>query len=281
MYRLVAENKNGETLQLTSNPAYVITGIDGLSQPDAIINSIDRAGHNGAMFNSAKVDVRQIIITIAINSPACENRNQLYKFFRTSSEVRLYYYNDMHEVYIDGWVQNATDDFFAQKQIMQVTINCPDPFFHDTVVMQGETNGVEALFEFPFAIDSPIPFSDQRADHSARIWNPGDTDSGIVIEITATGAMENPRIYHQNTGKFIRVNVTLQSGDKLIINTNTDEKSIYLYRSGSRINKIASRTPASSWIGAVPGLNTYNLLGTSGLDNITCLISFKSNVGGV
>lgn len=281
MYKLVAENQNGETLELTNNPAYVITGIDGLSQPDAIINSIDRAGHNGAMFNSAKVDVRQIILTIVINSPACENRNFLYKFFRSSGRVRLYYYNDMHEVYIDGWVKNASDDFFAKKQIMQVTIDCPDPFFHGVVELQGETNGVQSLFEFPFAIDEPIAFSDQRADHSARIWNPGDSDSGIIIEIRATGAMENPRIYHQNTGEFIRVNTTLQSGDRLIINTNTDEKSIYRYRSGTRTNLIASRTPASSWIGAVPGLNTYNLLGTSGLSNITCQISFRSNLGGV
>ena len=112
MYSLTVENAKGEQLNLTQNPDYVITNIDGLHPPDAIINMMERAGHDGTLFNSAKVDYRQIILNIAINSDACENRNNLYRFFQTARPVRLIYNNDLRGVYIDGYVQNAPIGFF-------------------------------------------------------------------------------------------------------------------------------------------------------------------------
>lgn len=281
MFRLIAENPNGEQMELTNNPAYVITNIDGLNPPDATINMIDRAGRDGSTFNSAKVNVRQIILDIAINGSACDNRNNLYKYFQTARKVRLYYYNDIHEVYIDAYVQNAPVEFFTKKETVQITLICPDPFWHGITDIEGRTNGVEALFSFPFSIETPIPFSDYYADHSARLWNPGSVESGILIEIEASGAVTNPLIFHVNSDKYFRVNTTLQSGDKLAISTKLDNKYITLTRGTAKTNLIASRDLGSTWLRAVPGENVFTLKAASGVDNMNCLISFKSNLEGV
>ena len=77
MYTLTAENKYGERLELTHNPCYDITEIDGLYPPEAVINSTKTAGMDGAVFNSAYMNSRTITITLMVNGPAEENRIQL------------------------------------------------------------------------------------------------------------------------------------------------------------------------------------------------------------
>ena len=282
MYSLTVENAKGEQLNLTQNPDYVITNIDGLHPPDAIINMMERAGHDGALFNSAKVNYRQLILDISINSNACENRNNLYRFFQSARPVRLIYNNELRGVYIDGYVQNAPIGFFQPKQTIQITIICPDPFWHSTVNVEGMTDGMESLFEFPFSIpEGGIPFSEYYGGNAAHIWNPGTVESGIIIEIRATGAATNPRIYHQNTDTYFRVNTSLQSGDVLIIDTRPDHKKIQRVRSGATANLIASRDLGSTWLVMDSGENVYILSAASGVGNLTCLISSVTNIEGV
>jgi len=282
MYSLTVENAKGEQMNLTQNPDYTIINIDGLHPPDAIINTMERAGHDGSLFNSAKVDNRQIILDIAINKNACVNRNNLYRFFQSARPVRLIYNNELRGVYIDGYVQNAPIAFFEQKQTIQITIICPDPFWHSTVNVEGMTDGMEALFEFPFSIpEGGIPFSEYYGGNAAHIWNPGTVESGIIIEIRASGAATNPRIYHQNTDTYFRVNTTLQSGDVLTIDTRPDHKKIHRVRSGATTNLIASRDLNSTWLIMDPGENVYILSAASGVGNLTCLISSVTNIEGV
>jgi hypothetical protein len=234
------------------------------------------------VFNSAFLDNRQIILNIAINGPAGRNRNELFRFFRTARKTRLIYHNDFHDVYIDGYVQNAPVEYFGQKQLIQVTLICPDPFWHGLTEIEGHTDGLESLFEFPFSIEenAPIPFSEINSEGGALIYNPGDL-AGIVIEITATGAVTNPRVYHVETDSYFKVTTSLQSGDKLIINTRTDEKSVKRIRSGSITNLIASRANGSTWLTAEPGQNQFTLSADSGTANMTGFIHFTTNVEGV
>lgn len=283
MYTLIAQHEYGEQLELTNNPSYVITNIDGLNPPDAIINVLQRAGHDGSVFNSAFVDNRQIIINIAINNPACENRNRLFRFFRTARRTRLIYRNDYHAVYIDGYVQNAPVEYFGQKQVIQITLICPDPFWHGLVEIEGTTDGIESSFEFPFSIDEndPIPFSEYHSGGGAFLWNPGSVESGIIVTITASGSVTNPTVYHVQTDTFFKVNTSLQSGDTLIIDTMTDEKSVKRIRSGVTTNLIAYIDGGSTWINAIPGDNQFILLADSGSANMMAEIRFTTNIEGV
>ena len=81
MYDFKVQNKYGDILELTHNPAYVITSIDGINPPDAVINTTRNANADGSVFNSSYIDNRVITVTMAVNSPAEENRIRLYKFF--------------------------------------------------------------------------------------------------------------------------------------------------------------------------------------------------------
>ena len=153
MYTLIAQNKYGQQMELTHNDAYVIESIEGLDPPEAVINTTRNANADGSVFNSSYVDNRQIIITLAINGPAEANRINLYKYFKNKYPVRLYYQNNTRDVYIDGYCKNIQIEFFNKKQIAQITILCPEPFFNGASNEVIEFSSVESLFQFPFSVE--------------------------------------------------------------------------------------------------------------------------------
>ena len=174
MYTLIAQNKYGQQLELTHNAAYSITNIDGISPPDGVINTTRNANADGSVFNSSYVDNRTITITLSINSPAEQNRINLYKYFKAKFPTRLYYSNATRNVYIDGYVQNIHIGFFDKKQVAQITILCPNPFFQDVNESLQEFINIEDLFEFPFSVEE-----------SANLL-PNTMETGTISGITFT-----------------------------------------------------------------------------------------------
>ena len=86
MFKLSVENKYGEVLELSQNPAYVIKLIDGIDPPDAVINTARNANADGSVFNSAYIDNRTITITLAINSwILSEHPDRIFREERTFS----------------------------------------------------------------------------------------------------------------------------------------------------------------------------------------------------
>ena len=280
MFRLFAE-KDGETIELTRNPAYTITSIDGLTPPDATINSDYVVGLDGTQYNSSHVEDRQIIITMAISSSAGANRNNLYRFFRSGKLIRIHFRSDLRDVYIDGYVQNAYVGIFDQKQMAQITIKCPDPYFYGLQTMTASSGGTEALFEFPFSIQDPIPFSKLGVTGEIIIDNPSPTENGMVIIMTASGAVTSPCVTQIETGDYIEIATTLQDGDIVEIDTRDGQRNITRIRSGVRSSLLMSRDLGSTWINAVSGRNTLVLTAGEGSGDLSGTVYFSPKYEGV
>ena len=68
MYELKVENQIGDVLTLTQNENdYQIQKIEGLSPANGIINTSSIVGMDGALFNSSKLDVKELVLYIKIN----------------------------------------------------------------------------------------------------------------------------------------------------------------------------------------------------------------------
>lgn len=198
MYTLIAQNKYGQQIELTDNPDYTITSIEGLNPPEAVINTSRNANTDGSVYNSSYVGDRQIIITMAINYPAEVNRINLYTYFKTKMPITLFYANDTRNVYIQGYVKAFTVDFFAKKQVAQITIECPKPFFSDVDNDSQILSQVASLFEFPFEINArpsnnliPYPY-----DYGTRVYRgitfTDNGDGTITTNGTATAYADYP-----------------------------------------------------------------------------------------
>nr|DAG52718.1 MAG TPA: tail protein [Caudoviricetes sp.] len=281
MYTLIVENKYGEQLELTHNPKYSITEVDGLYPPEATINTNKNANVDGSVYNSSYLNDRQITITLAVNSPAETNRLELYKYFKTKYPIRLYYKNSTRDVYIDGYVQKMTVEYFSQKQTVQIVIDCPMALFNAREETIEEMLTVERKFRFPFSIKNPIPFSILTLAKETNIINHGDVETGMLIKLLASGAVKNPKIYNAQTLERIVLNVQMQAGDEIDINTRMKEKSIRLLRDGEQINVIGTLQASSSWFKLSPGDNLFTYEADEGVERLQCIFIINNQFEGV
>lgn len=281
MYTLICENKYGDQIELTHNPAYNIVEITGFDPPDATINTTKNAGADGSVYNSSYINERQITITLVVNAPAEANRINLYRYFKSKFPVRLYYSNGTRDVYIDGYVQNIQIGYFEKKQTIQITVYCPKPLLNGTAEDIQDFSSVEALFEFPFSIEEPIPFSEILLQVEKSIINYGDVDTGVLISIRATGTVVNPKIYNVDTGEHIFLNVTMAAGDVININTRQAEKSVTLTSNGVTTNIIGDFENGSTWFSLIPGDNVFTIDADNLAENMIVTFNIVDQYEGV
>lgn len=257
MYKLFAANQYGNEIELTHNPAWTVKSLDGFDPPDSQINTQRLAGYDGSVFNSSYIEERTITITLAINAPCERNRIELYRYFKTKFVVRLRYVTETRDVYIDGFVQSLQVDYFKKKELAQIVIKCPSPALNGTVKNVQEFTSVDPLFEFPFEIVTPIPFSEIVVGQEKSIINSGDLETGCMIDIHALGTVTTPKIYNTGTGDFMILNTTMLEGDSIVINTRKGQKSIKLIRNGAESNLISALAEGSTWFVLAPGDNVF------------------------
>lgn len=282
MYTLIAENKYGEQLEITNNPRYVITDIDGLYPPEGVINTTQVANMDGSVFNSSHINDRVITITMAINGPAEANRLLLYRYFKTKYPVRFYYKNGVRDVYIDGYVSKFSVEYFEKKQTAQIEISCPMTLFRAVKESVTEFANIENMFVFPFAIEvAGIPFSEIALGEQKTIINGGDVETGVIIKLNALGTVLNPKIYNVDTSDRMTLSVEMQAGDEITINTRKKEKSITLLRDGVQTNIVGKLDAGSTWFNLIPGDNIFTYEADELPEHLQCIFIINNQFEGV
>lgn len=281
MFELTVQNLRGEQLRLTDSKCYNVLEISGLDPPNAAINMKKISGVDGAKFGGSRIEQRNIVITLNIKYPIEENRINLYKFFQVKRYIKIYFVTRTRNVYIEGYVESFENSHFTQIQKPVISILCPDPYWksNDETTVYFTTSN--ALFEFPFSIpQGGIPFSERSVITETYI-NTGDVPTGGIIEFTASGTVTNPKIINNTTGEFFGFDYEMQSGDKIVLNTNYGEKSAVLKRSYYEINIISSRITGSKWIQFEAGENSISYTADSGSEYLSVKVSAVQKFEGV
>lgn len=270
MYTLRVKNNRNESLTLTNNPNYTLYKIEGLSPPQATINSSVNTTMDGSTINSTRVENRNIVLYLAIEGNIEANRINLYKYFPVKKAVTLYYTNSTRNVSIEGVVELIECDLFANKQVAQISLICAKPYFKEISEINTSLAGIISRFTFPFSIPAEgIVFSEIETGVRKSIINSGDVDIGTIITLTARTTVVNPVIYNVFTREFIKLNFTMQPSDVIVINTNVGEKTITLTRDGETTNILGYMTKDSSWFVLTNGDNVFTYDtdgGTTALD---------------
>lgn len=283
MYTLTVKNNRGDKLELTKSPDYTVYRVEGLTPPQATINSSVNVTNDGSNINSVRLERRNIVIYVALNGDIEANRIKLYKYFPTKKTVTLYFKNDTRDVYIEGTVELIECDLFANRQVAQISIICPKPYFKAVDDIVTYFSDVNPMFEFPFSIpESGIEFSAiMTGEVRKSIINTGDTETGLIISLFAIGEVVNPIIHNVFTRGQIKLNMTLQQSDTVVINTNIGEKSITLIRDGVSSNALGYMERNSDWFILQAGDNIFTYGADSGQGNLQISFSTTLLYGGV
>lgn len=277
MYSLKVKNDRGNTLELTNNPKYSVYKITGLNPPHATVNSSVNTTTDGSSINSVRLENRNIVIYTTIEGNVEANRINLYKYFPLKQTVRLYFSNESRDIYIEGVVELIECDLFSNKQIAQISIICPKPYFKAVEDLVTIFSDVSPLFSFPFSITKAgVEISTITTNQRRKIINTGDVETGVIIKLFAIGTVENPVIYDVLKRTSLKLNFTMLPSDTLVINTNVGEKSITLIRDGMSYNALGYMSPDGTWFTLGAGDNVFTYDADSGNGNLQ--LTFTTSV---
>ena len=143
-------------------------------------------------------------------------------------------------------------------------------------------SSVENMFVFPFSIESAgIPFSELKLGVQKSIINAGDVETGVVIKLNALGLVLNPKIYNVDTADRMILNLEMNAGDEIIINTRKKEKSIKMISDGVESNVIGKLDAGSTWFSLIPGDNVFTYEADEFPENLQCTFIISSQFEGV
>ena len=107
------------------------------------------------------------------------------------------------------------------------------------------------------------------------IMNSGESAAGIKITMTAKGTVTNPAIYDVQTNEFFKLNVTLNEGDVVKINTAKGNKKVTKISNITETNIINLVDYGSTWLQLKTGANIFSYSATNAED---LKIEFESNL---
>ena len=282
MLEVKVENKSGEILNLTTSKNYTLFKVEGLQPPATTINSTKKSTSDGTTINSVSVESRNIVLYMTIDRDIEKNRINLYKYFPLKQTVTVYFKNNTRDVKIDGLVEIIECDLFTNRQVAQISLICPQPYFSAVNELISYFSDLTNLFSFPFNIaQSGAELSAITTNIRKSIINTGDVESGVIIKLYAIGDVVNPIIYDVFNRTHIAINFSMQANDQIIINTNIGSKSITLIRNGVSYNAMGYMTPDSKWLTLAQGDNVFTYDADSGNSNLQLTFTTAVLYGGV
>lgn len=278
MFTLKIENAKGSVLELTHNEEnYQVADITGLNPPNANINTSNYANGDGSSFNSSRIPNREIVITVYINGDIQKNRLELYKHFRTKEWCKIYFEDDERNVFIEGYVQAFEVPRFVQKQVAQISILCPNPYFKDIDTIVQSISKIIKRFTFPFSIniDKPIAFSTIELEKITNVINDSESETGLIINVLFMGTVNKLEIRNIDTGKNFIIDYEFMKNDKLVINCNRGSKSVILTREAVEYNLIPYVRKGATFFQLGIGDNKFSFLADEGANDMLVDINFK------
>ena len=277
MYSLKVANAAGEELILTGQENnYQVLNVIGLSPPKATINTSVVVGLDGVLFNSSRLDSRNIVLTVKINGGVEKNRLKLYNFFQSKEKCTLFFQNESLNVFIEGYVDAFECELFSQSEIAQISILCPFPYFKSVYEESAESNPALAQFVFPFSINEnePIAFSELVGGSEIMVYNASQSSTGVDVTAVFNEDTTSFAIKNTTTNQALQLNYEFIENDTILIVTERGRKSLKLLRNGAQYNLFGALTPGSTFFQLVPGQNRIEYT-VSGLPDVGRRVNLK------
>jgi hypothetical protein len=297
-------NYLGESIKIflaQDNPDHglLIKSIEGLGPAKANINTTNLATNDGSLYNSARLDSRNILIKFLFGfAPTIEDsRQRTYRYFPIKKPLEFLIETDNRIAKTSGYVESNEPDIFSKDESNSISIICPDPYFYSAGENGTNTTifyGTEPLFEFVFSNESldesMIEFGAIENETEKTVYYDGDAEIGIVITIHALGEARNITIYNTGTREVMRIDTTkiqeitgsgIIAGDDIIISTVRGEKTITLLRGGHYINILNALDKGSDWFTLTKGDNVFAYVAEYGSENLQFKIENKIIYEGV
>jgi len=261
-------SKWGGVLDLINNDLFTLTNVDGMTAAASDISSIIIGSIDGDQINNVRAQPRDIIFDLRIKQTVNVEsaKRAILEIVKLKQQCSLRWTQNNRTWIINGIVDAVTMPRFSEAVTMQIAIHCGVPFWEDLNEISDDITDSRALQYFTYDIydmlyfpSEGIPFSEYDTSRTRTFVNAGDVSVGVMFELLALDTVTNPIIFNQS-GQFYGVgygskSVTMNAGDKLIINTKAGEKSVTL----NGVSQFDFIKPQSTWLQLDAGINEFSI----------------------
>ncbi|MEI7667982.1 MAG: phage tail family protein [Erysipelotrichaceae bacterium] len=265
MKTITYKNSKNQSLVLGEDPRFQLIDLQGLNPPKATFSTSTLAGFDGSRVNGSMVNARNILMTLQLSGDIEENRLKLYDIFKVKRSGTLIYNSEVLSIQIEAYVESVEIPPMVWPIKALISLICPQPYFEDLQDILVDVTSIESAFSFPLElISSGEVLGIIHPSEATNILNPGDIQIGMIIRFQAIGQVVNPKILNTITLEYIQLQLTLQAGDVVVINTEVGQKRIELTRAGETTNQFNTLVLGSTFLQLDEGDNVLYVTCTSG-----------------
>lgn len=272
-------NKNNQVLNLLKNKnRFILKGAEALHGIETDIAETDSPYTDGAIIDNVKALPRGIELTFKLIGNVKQAIDYFTSVVKSKQVVTLREIENGREIEIKGIATIPPYSRMMQSCEITLSIYCWQPYWEDIEELVGVIDDVISLLSFPSAgqyfTPTGRPFGVISNGLSKNITNEGDVSVGALFTIAATGEVVNPQVNcstGEQNGWYMRLNLTLQDGDEVKINTVKGNKYITIngsneYNGNPILNYL--EFVGNDWLQIEQGSNIFDITTTSGSQNV-------------
>ena len=285
--KLTYTNERGESVELSTESVYhcnVSKDVEGIAGVTNVVYSTNSMGQHGDTYVGQRIEARDIDILGHINTrdkaQAYELRRQLLKVLNPELDGTLSYEFGSFKRVINCRLHGEPK--IERKKVLlefSIPLECLNPFWREVEETKEDIASWVAAWHFPCVIEKDNPKSmiyGYRAESViVDCYNEGDVSTGMRVRFVALGTVKNPILLNVDTGEFIKINVTMQTGDTIEVSTKYGSKGAKLIRDGVETDYFRYVDVDSTYMQLAIGDNNFRYDAESGVNSMEVSIFYK------
>lgn len=208
-------NDNGDSVTFDYAGGYLISKPSGIDTLTVSLSQAKGINQTGATIQSKNVQPRPVTVTGRIvGESQAAKKEQLLSVIRPDIGGKLFADDLYLTVSVTATPTVEAETFFAR---FQFSVLAPYPYWCKDDSAATVLSGIHPLFKFPWNLSRPYQFGKIMETKFINVYNKGQVPVPFTATFTAKGEVENPRISNATTGKFLQINKTLVSGERLVV----------------------------------------------------------------
>ena len=279
-------NKNNQVLDLLNNKdKFIISDAEALHGIEVEISESDSPYIDGSEIDDVKALPRGIELTLTLRGNIQQSLDFITSYVKSKQVVTLREINNGRDITIKGVVNIPPYNRMQRACKLNLSIYCNKPYWEDIEEVVGVIDDIISLLYFPVAgqyfTPTGRPFGVINTNLTKELINDGDTITGALFIIAATGEVVNPQINcdsGEQVGNYMRLNLTLKENDEVIISTVKGNKYITINGSDT-YNGVPILSylefKGTDWLQLEQGTNKFTITVTSGKQNVYFNASYR------
>lgn len=281
-------DSKGQELILSKSRPFLLEGLSGIGLTSNI--SMMSGAFDGVNVTGINIKEKTLNITGSIVSSTKgemqKERAKLIGFLNPNKGAfKLIYKINGHTKKLTVNIQRVDfKESVLRMQKFQIQVLAPFPFWENVNEKRKEIAlwTKDAYFPLVATKEKPIVFGHRVSNLICNIFNDGDVETGMRIQLKALATVINPSVLNIYTKEFIKIIQTLQVGDVLEITTYINNKRIEVHKSDGTVKNVLNwMTLDSEFLQLKVGDNTFRYDAESGIDNIEMTIYYNPATIGV